>query len=212
MASLNISHHLWLSNEFGSDDVAKYAEDHPEYHQQNIAARTAIVNSLGGKEALKKIPHVAYPVLCGKEYLQKLRSGEVQMDVDLPCTAFMAELEGIRFPQGASIIQTQDPVGRMAFVVRLVEKRRPDLVLIERIFQRCRETCIIPNLRKQDGSCWISKILVPNGNASEIAEELRQVALGIHPRYTLKPYEAQPIHQLRALRDHAACVYDDLSF
>lgn len=211
MAALSVSRYRWLINEFGGDDVAKYAEDHPEYHEQNIAARIAIIDALGGKGAVKKIPHVAYPILCGKDYLQKLHSGEVHMDIDLPCTAFMAELEEIPFPPGASIVQTEDPLGRIAFVLRLVDRRKPNVVLIERIFQRCRETSIIPSWRTQDGSCWISKILSPNGNAAEIAVHLRQVALGIHPKFKLKAHEPEPIHQIRPLRDRAACVYQDFS-
>ncbi|MBX7066588.1 MAG: hypothetical protein K1X28_05105 [Parachlamydiales bacterium] len=200
------NHEYWLKDVYGGDDTVLYEDSHPEYYKENIAARRLIVDALGGDDAVKKIPHAAYPILCSNQYLRRLRCFEETEKVDFPSTIHMSELELIQFPEGTSILQTEDPAGRKALVLRLVDKMNPHRVSVERIFQRFRETCILPGFRGKDGSRWVSKFLSSNGNAAQIAEELRQVVRGTHSRYKLKP--AEPAPQFRKSSEYSPSIYD----
>ena len=81
--------------------------------------------------------------------------------------------------------QTEDPAGRKAIVLQLVDKISKNRV-VEVIFQRRRETSIFD--RDQDGIRWISKVLSPayESGVDKIAEELEKVVKGTHPKYALK--------------------------
>ncbi len=178
----------WITHEFGGDDTPNQTEK----YEGNQEARMKIVQALGGGEAVGAIPRIAYPILVEPNYLEKV-CRRVSSDpkapaerIMLPATGHMNELEKVQFPPNTSILQTEDPAGRKAVVVWLVDKRTGQL-RVEVIFQRYRETCIMPPC-VQDGRTWLSKVLVPNGdgNVEPVAAALAQVIQGVHPRWALR--------------------------
>jgi hypothetical protein len=173
----------WIVFEYGGDDRNPSSESAVAF-AENQAARMKIVQALGGNEAVQKIAEIAYPILVQPEYLADIRSGKLEGRMSAPATGYMNELEGIAFPNDVSIVQTEDPAGRKALVLKIVRRDSPENLVIETIFQRRRETCIFD--RDRDGICWISKKLAPDQAVDSISTNLDQLMRGVHPEYILK--------------------------
>lgn len=154
--------------EYGGDDTRTPGID-PVFFEENVKARIAIIDALGGKEVCEKIPVVECPQLSG--YLDCFTN-----DYD--------------FPQGHAIVQGEDQAGRKFVLIRTENKKDPT-IRVHRIFQRRRETCILPHNRSQDGSGWTFPL--PNGSyirgADNIAKVIAEIRQGTHADYSLAPQD-----------------------
>ena len=159
--------------DFGGDDTQSPGIT-PEHIAENARARMLMVEALGGEDACKLIPIVECPKLskyfeCFKDYAQ--------------------------FPKGHAIVQGEDEAGRKFVLLRLQNKfsKKIDTQII---FQRRRETCIMPHyngqFRDQDGSGWFSpnfaQPYIKGGSfiyGAAIANMIKEIRSGTHPYFTL---------------------------
>ena len=150
--------------EYGGDDT-KNPGITAELIAENAEARMKIIEALGGKEACKKIPLVECP----------------KLSAYLDCFG-----NDFQFPKGYAIVQGEDQAGRK-FVLMRLENKMDQTIFILKIFQRRRETCIVPDSRTQDGHGWV----MPNRMGSyiwgveEIVPVIEEIMKGTHPTYSL---------------------------
>jgi hypothetical protein len=205
----------------GNTELEAFKEDEQPIRDsllaKNVEAREQIVAALGGPEVVKRIVNVAYPILCTSEYLESLkvtirrkhldyaayknyRDMDVTTHLDLPMTVRMDELAEIEFPKGTAMIQTEDPAGRKAVAIKIVDRKDPQIKRVEVISQRRRETSLLFALEWDfvrddkmapiywgDGKSWQSKYLAPKIGTPvrDIAEQLTQLRLGTHPKWMI---------------------------
>ena len=156
------------ASEFGGDDTNNPTST-PQLIAENEQARLMIIEALGGVEACKKIPIVECPRL--SSYLDCFSQYEA-------------------FPIGHAIVQGEDQAGRKFVLIRLQDKNDKTIV-VQRIFQRRRETCMIPTHRDQDGACWISKRWGKGDiwGADDNAQMIKEILSGTSDYYTLAPQQ-----------------------
>lgn len=151
--------------DFGGDDTKKPGIT-AELIAENAEARMKIVEALGGQEACKKIPLVECPKL----------------------SSYLDCFNGFQFPEGYAIVQGEDQAGRK-FVLMRLEDKVDKTIFVQKIFQRRRETCIVPDSRTQDGCGWVMPTRMGSyvWGADEIAPIIEEIMKGTHPTYTLAP-------------------------
>jgi hypothetical protein len=127
--------------------------------------RMKVVDTLGGREACKKIPVVSF-----KE----------------KTTAEMDELDLFQdFPKGHSIVQGEDAIGRKVVILRLQNKNNGE-IFTRRVFQRYREVGKQIELYHK----WIAKdsngiYKINTDYGKKIYEDLKRIVEGTDPDYAL---------------------------